>query len=173
MELTDQRIETLKLLVCEYYKVSPSILDDPSNKMPKPFIRQMISYFANTMLNVTQQSLANYWGKKTHASICTSISNIRNNMDVNKRLKFEVQDLNRIINERGISDKAPKNNEWYRFVDLNNFVLATSGTKAILMVNLSPEEIEDMKLQDWKIEDQNNTGKFYYTRLKQANNKNK
>jgi len=173
MELTDQRIETLKLIVCEYYKHDISILDDPSNKMPKPFLRQMISYFANTMLNVTQKSLADYWGKKTHASICTSINNIRNNMDFDKKLKFEMQDLNRIINERGISEKSPKNNEWYRFVDLNNFVLATSGTKAILMVNLSPEEMEELKLKDWKIEPQINTGKFYYSRLKQANNKNK
>jgi len=173
MELKDQRIEALKLIVCEYYKVSPSILDDPSNKIPKPFLRQMISYFANTMLNITQQSLADYWNKKTHASICTSINNVRNNMDVNKRLRFEVQDLTRIINEKGISEKSPKNNEWYRFIDLNNFVLATSGSKAILMVNLTPEEIENLKLQDWNIEPQNNTGKFYYTRLKQVNNQNK
>jgi hypothetical protein len=172
MERTDQIIEELKMIVCDYYKVDPTILNDQSRKGIRPLLRQIISYFANTLFQVPQQKLADYWGRKTHSTICTSINKLIQNKEVSKRFASEITDIQRIITEKGLTEKSPKNNEWYRFVDLNNFVLATNGNKAILMVNVDLDEL-NLDPDNWKFEDQKETGKFYYSRLKQVNNQNK
>ena len=172
MDRTDQIISELKMIVCDYYKVDPVILNDQSRKGIRPMLRQIISYFANSLFQVPQQKLAEHWGRKTHSTICTSINKLIQNKDVSKKFASEITDLQRIITEKGLTERSPKNNDWYRFVDLNNFILATNGNKSILLVNVEKDEI-NLDPNEWKFEEQKETGKFYYSRLKQVNNQNK
>ena len=166
MERTHHKIDLLKIIICDYYNIDVEMISSTSRKQPIPYIKKVISYMAQKHFSATQQSLANYFGYKNHSVVSLSIKNHIDQMDFSPKLDKEMIDLNRIIIEKGLSKLSGKNNEWYMFLDLNNFFIATKAKKSILFNNHTLAEIELILGDDWEIVEHKKTEKFLYKRLK-------
>jgi len=167
MERTHHKIDLLKIIVCDYYNVAPELISSTSRKQPIPYIKKVISYMAQKHFSETQQSLARYFGYKNHSVVSLSIKNHIDQMDFSPKLNTEMVDLNRVIISKGLSKLSGKNNEWYMFLDLNNFFIATKDKKSILFNSHTLAEIETMLGDGWEIVEHKKTEKFLYKRLKQ------
>ena len=162
METSDQIIK-LRQAICDYYKIEYELLDSKSRKMPIPFIKKIISYFAAEYLSITQSKIARHFGFKDHSNVNTHIFTFKEILQVNKRLQREVKELEKILIEIGIWSGRIENRKYYTFIDLNNCIVASLNKKQTIFVNQSEEEIKEMLGEEWDIEVHENTNKMFYT----------
>lgn len=172
MELKHQKIENIKTIVFEYFSI-PDNYNLNTRKQPAPLLKKMISYFSWKHFSETQKELAIFLNMKNHSSVSLGISSLIEQTEVNTKLREQLKDIDRIIIERGLSKLSGKNNDWFMFLDLNNFIIATKGEKSVLWHNTSIEEIQSILKDGWEYTEHKSTGKFLYNRKKQVTNKNK
>ena len=106
---------------------------------------------------------------KNHSSVSLGISSLMNQVDVDVKLRNQLKDMDRIIIEKGLSKLSGKNNEWFMFLDLNNFIIATKGEASVLWHKTSIPDIQKILGDGWEFTEYNSTGKFFYNRKKSSN----
>jgi hypothetical protein len=168
MELKHQKIENIKIIVLQYLSL-PEDLNLHNRKQPAPLIKKMISYFSSRHFSATQVELANYLNMKNHSSVSLGISSLIEQSEVSTKLRDQLKDIDRIIVEKGMSKLSGKNNEWFMFLDLNNFIIATKGESSVLWHKTSLPEIKKILGDEWQYTEHTSTGKFFYNRKKSSN----
>lgn len=166
MERKHHKIDPIKKLVCDYYNIDEELISTTSRKTPIPFIKKVICYMSQKHLSVTQQNLANYLNYKNHSIVSTAIRTHIDQMDISDTLTKEMVDLNRIIIQKGLSKLSGKNNDWYMFLDLNNFIIATKGESSVLWSKTDIDSIKKILGDSWEYTEHLATNKFLYKRLK-------
>jgi hypothetical protein len=166
MERTHHKIDLIKSIVCSYYNVDEKLIATTSRKTPIPFIKKVICFMSQKHISITQQTLANYLNYKNHSIVSTAIRTLIDKMDISNTLTTEMLDLNRIIIQKGLSKLSGKNNEWYMFLDLNNFIIATKGESSVLWSKTDIDSIKKILGDGWEYTEHLSTNKFLYKRLK-------
>ena len=168
MERTDQKIEKIKDIVFQYFSIPKDFKLD-NRKQPAPLLKKMISYFSARHFSAHQKQLASFLNMKNHSSVSLGISSLMNQVDVDVKLRNQLKDMDRIIIEKGLSKLSGKNNEWFMFLDLNNFIIATKGEASVLWHKSSIPDIQKILGDGWEFTEYNSTGKFFYNRKKSSN----
>ena len=163
MERTDQ-LKELRQTVCDYYELEYSLLDSDSRKTPIPYLKKIVSFFAYEYLKINQELIAEHFGQH-RSNVCTHITTLKKYLEVNKRLKREIKDLERILSERGIWKGNIQNRRYYNFVDLNNCISASLNDKKILFVNHSVKEVKQLLGEEWIVEVHEKTNKIFYSKI--------
>jgi hypothetical protein len=168
MELKHHKIESVKDIIFQYLSI-PADYQLNNRKQPAPLLKKMISYFSSRHFSATQMELASFLNMKNHSSVSLGISSLIGNAEVSLKLRNQLKDIDRIIIEKGLSKLSGKNNEWFMFLDLNNFIIATKGEASVLWHKTSIPEIEKLLGDGWEFTEYKSTGKFFYNRKKSSN----
>lgn len=155
-------------IILQYLNIPIEKIDFSNRKAPTPTIKKMIGYFSQKHFSATQKDLATFLQLSNHSTVSLGITSLLNQTEANSKLKSQLQDIDRIIIERGLSKFSGKNNEWYMFLDLNNFIIATKGKSSVLWHNITIPEIQQILGDGWEYLEHKGTQKFIYKRLKNA-----
>ena len=172
MEQKHHKIENIKKIVFQYF-LMPDDYQFNNRKQPAPLLKKMISYFSSRHFSATQMELASFLNMKNHSSISLGISSLIGQAEVSLKLRNQLKDIDRIIIEKGFSKLSGKNNEWFMFLDLNDFIIATKGDSSALWHKTSIPAIQEILKDGWEFTEYKSTGKFFYNRKKQTTTKNK
>jgi hypothetical protein len=170
MELKHHKLESIKGIILEYLNILPDEIDFTKRKAPTPTIKKMIGYFAQKHFSATQKELSEYLILSSHSGVSLGISSLMSEVEMNPKLKEQLKDLDRIIIEKGLSKLSGKNNEWYLFLDLNNFIIATKGKNSALFHNMNIHQVKEILGESWEYKEHKGTEKFIYKRLANAKN---
>lgn len=168
MERTDHKIEKIKDIVFQYFSI-PNDFKLDNRKQPAPLLKKMISYFSSRHFSETQKQLASFLKMKNHSSVSLGISSLLAQVEVDSKLRTQLKDIDRIIIEKGLSKLSGKNNEWFMFMDLNDFIIATKGEASVLWHKTSIPAIQEILGDGWEYTEYRSTGKFFYNRKKSSN----
>ena len=83
--------------VCDYFKVSESVVMSKTRKVPFVMYRQIIMYFANMYMETDQDDIAIMMGHKKRSSISHGLSTIKNIIDTEKKVRYDVKKLDNIL----------------------------------------------------------------------------
>jgi hypothetical protein len=166
MEQSYHKLESLKLLIISHLNIVETDIDFSSNKQPNPLIKKLICYFAKRHFSIKQVQLAGYIGYKTHSSVSIGISSLLDELKKNIRLNQKVREIDKIIIEKGLSKLSGKNSNWFMFLDLNNFIIATKGESAVLWHKTEIDKIKQILGDGWEYTEHKSTGKFLYKKQK-------
>jgi hypothetical protein len=169
MEQSYHKLESLKLVIISHLNLTESDIDFSSRKKPNPLLKKLISYFAERHLSINQTQIAEYIGFKTHSSVSIGISSLFDELKKNIRLNQKVREIDEIIIEKGLSKLSGKNSNWFMFLDLNNFIIATKGESAVLWHKTEIEKVKKILGDSWEYTEHKSTGKFLFK--KQPKNK--
>lgn len=168
MEQKHQKIESIKNIVFEYFSI-PKDYQLSNRKQPAPLLKKMIGYFSSRHFSATQKELANYLNMKNHSSVSLGISSLIDESETSIKLRHQLKDIDRIIIEKGLSKQSGKNNEWFMFLDLNDFIIATKGESSVLWHKTEMEKVKEILGDGWEYTEHKSTGKFFYHRKKSSN----
>lgn len=171
MELTDQEIklQEIKIVICNYYDVNYLLLNSNSRKPPIPYLKKMICYFSSVFFKLPQKVIGKFLGMK-HSNVSIHVKTFKNYLDVNHRLKKEINELETIMTEKGIIQSVVVDPKYYSFVDLNDTIYACNENKQVLFVGMELEEIKELfNSPEWKFKVHNNTGKMFYSKIQNEN----
>ena len=168
MEQKHHKIENIKNIVFQYFSI-PKDYQLTNRKQPAPLLKKMISYFSSRHFSATQKELANFLDMKNHSSVSLGISSLIEQAEKTQKLRNQLKDIDRIIIEKGLSKLSGKNNEWFMFLDLNDFIIATKGESSVLWHKSSIEEVKSILGDGWEFTEYKSTGKFFYNRKKSSN----
>ena len=171
MEISNQelKMDEIKIVICNYYDFDYLMLDSNSRKPPIPYLKKMICYFSVVFFKMPQKVIGKYLGMK-HSNVSIHVKSFKNYLDVNQRLKKEINELETILKEKGIIQSEVTNPKYYSFVDLNNTIYANNNEKQILFVGMEIEEVKNILLDpEWKFQVHENTGKMFYSKIKKEN----
>lgn len=169
MELKHQKIENIKSIVFQYFLI-PEDYQLDNRKQPAPLLKKMISYFSSRHFSATQVELASYLKMKNHSSVSLGISSLIDEAETSLKLRNQLKDIDRIIIEKGLSKLSGKNNEWFMFLDLNDFIIATKGESSVLWHKTEMEKIKAILGEGWEFTEHKSTGKFFYKRKSNGKN---
>lgn len=164
MEQKHQKIELAKQVIYEYFNLPETYHFIDTQKQPAPLLKKIISYLSQKHLSVTQKELSIYLNLKTHSSVSLGISSLLEQAEHSGELRKQLKDLDRVMIEKGLSKLSGKNNEWYYFLDLNNFIVATKGESSVLWHKTELDKIKEILGEGWEYTEFKNTGKFLYKR---------
>lgn len=85
--------DDIKEVICEHYNVSVDELCSRSRKRPIANIRQMAIFLANKYTNMSSVQIGKQIGGRNHATVIHSINLIRNLMDIDEKMRNEVEEL--------------------------------------------------------------------------------
>ena len=145
MESKDQKIKEISVIVCNYYEFDFDKFQNTKNRRtPLPKYRQIVSLLAKNNLSISYRELADFFNKKTHSTIYLTIKSLKERMEFDKTLKKEVNDIESILIENGLSKKSNMKNEWYEFIDLDNCILARKENQSIVFSNFDINEVQNL-----------------------------
>jgi len=145
METKHQKIKQLADLVCNFYRFDIVKFENTKNRtMPLPKIRHVVCYLAKQNFSISYKELANYFDKKTHSTIYTTVKNIKERMQFDKALKKEINEIERYLIDNGLSKKSNFQNEFFDFFDLNNCIAVSKNNQKILFSNFEMEEVNSL-----------------------------
>jgi hypothetical protein len=163
MEQRHHKIENAKSIIYEYFTI-PETYKLDSQRQPAPLIKKIIGYLSQKHFSATQKEIANYLGLKNHSNVSIGISTLLEQAEHNGKLRKQLKDLDRIMIEKGFSKLSGKNNDWYYFLDLNNFIVATKGESSVLWHKTEIDKIKEILGEGWEYTEHKSTGKFLYKR---------
>jgi len=172
MEQSHHKIEMVKNIILSYLNIPIGSIHFDRRNAPVPTIKKMIGYFSQKHFSATQGELASFLNYKTHSSVSIGISTLISESEHSEKLRTQMKDIDRIIIEKGLSRLSGKNNEWYIFLDLNDFIIATKGTSSVLWHNMTMAQAETILGDGWEFTEHKKTEKFIYKRIKLTKIKN-
>jgi len=92
-------VDNIRNIVCEFYNISIEVV---YNKTSNPAIvkpRQIIQYFAYKLLFLSNKSIGEQTGGKSHATIIHSKETVNNMIDTNKQYKKEIEEIEKLLKE--------------------------------------------------------------------------
>lgn len=172
-EVTQNKLMDFILkLVQNYYDVDEDYYKRKTRRYEILFPRQVAIYLIRKNTKLSLNSIGEKF-EKNHATIINAIKRISGFMQVDKKVKTQVNDIQQTISLKSESALNGYNlNELFYYIDLNNFESLRMGeNKSILLTGFSEQELEQLKNVFVGIEEfrkHNNTG-MYILEKKQEN----
>lgn len=85
--------------VCDYFGVPQAMVLSRTRKRPYVGYRQIVVYFLDRYYHINQKEIANMIGFDERSTVSYSINTIKNLIDTDKEMAFDVRNLNLIISE--------------------------------------------------------------------------
>lgn len=82
--------DLIKNVVCEHYEISLDELCSRSRKRPLAYIRQVAIYLANKYTDLSTVQIGKQIGKRNHATVIHSVTQIKNLIDVDESVRNEI-----------------------------------------------------------------------------------
>jgi len=83
--------------VCDYFKVSETVVLSRTRKIPFVTYRQMIIYFTEQYMDITQEDIGIMVGIKERSSISHSLKIINTYINTDKKIRYNIKRLDNII----------------------------------------------------------------------------
>jgi hypothetical protein len=172
-EVTQNKLMDFILkLVQNYYDVDEDYYKRKTRRYEILFPRQVAIYLIRKNTKLSLNSIGEKF-EKNHATIINAIKRISGFMQVDKKVKTQVNDIQQTISLKSESALNGYNlHELFYYIDLNNFESLRMGeNKSILLTGFSEQELEQLKNVFVGIEEfrkHNNTG-MYILEKKQEN----
>jgi hypothetical protein len=172
-EVTQNKLMDFILkLVQNYYDVDEDYYKRKTRRYEILFPRQVAIYLIRKNTKLSLNSIGEKF-EKNHATIINAIKRISGFMQVDKKVKTQINDIQQTISLKSESALNGYNlNELFYYIDLNNFESLRMGeNKSILLTGFSEQELEQLKNVFVGIEEfrkHNNTG-MYILEKKQEN----
>ena len=132
--------------VQSYFNVSEDYYLRRSRKYEILLPRQIAMYLVRKYTNKTSlKDIGEKFGGKNHATILNAIRRIKDYMDVDKELKNQVADIEKIIKfkNKAVTENMNLNKDYY-YIDLNNFIsMKVLGEKSIILSGFTDDEVSD------------------------------
>jgi chromosomal replication initiator protein len=93
----EQIFKIIVTSICDYYSVPQAIVLSRIRKKPYVVYRQMIVYFLDRYYNINQKEIANMVGFKERSTVSYSIITIKNLIDTDKRMAFDINNINLMV----------------------------------------------------------------------------
>lgn len=159
-------------LVQNYYDVDEDYYKRKTRRYEILFPRQVAIYLIRKNTKLSLNSIGEKF-EKNHATIINAIKRISGFMQVDKKVKTQVNDIQQTISLKSESALNGYNlHELFYYIDLNNFESLRMGeNKSILLTGFSEQELEQLKNVFVGVEEfrkHNNTG-MYILEKKQEN----
>lgn len=141
------KIAKIKSSVSVYYGMELSDYNDRSRKQELVKLRYVTYYFVNKYCPLMSfQSIGNILGYD-HATVMHAINDIKDQADVNKEFRNELNELDAIVSyEMTLIDNKSINTEDYYFINLDDIkVLRFSNNKSIVFSGISDEDIKSIQ----------------------------
>jgi hypothetical protein len=172
-EVTQNKLMDFILkLVQNYYDVDEDYYKRKTRRYEILFPRQVAIYLIRKNTKLSLNSIGEKF-EKNHATIINAIKRISGFMQVDKKVKTQINDIQQTISLKSESALNGYNlHELFYYIDLNNFESLRMGeNKSILLTGFSEQELEQLKNVFVGIEEfrkHNNTG-MYILEKKQEN----
>ena len=83
--------------VCDYFRVSDTVVLSKTRKVPFVTYRQIIMYFANMYMNAGQEEIAIMMGHRKRSSVSHGLTSIKNLIDTDKKIRYDTKKLDGIL----------------------------------------------------------------------------
>lgn len=159
-------------LVQNYYKVDEDYFRRKTRKYEIVFPRQVAMYLIRKNTKLSLYSIGEKFGNKNHATIINGVKRIKGYIQVDKKVKEQVNDIQYTISLKSKSAIDGSNlNESFYYINLNHFEsLRLKEEKSILFAGFSDQELEQLKSLFIGIEEfrnHNNTGMYILEKRKE------
>lgn len=140
----ENAVKIVKELVAMYYKIDHSLIESKSKKEQIVIYRHIVIYVANTSLGIDTVKLGRIFGNK-HSNIVAIKKKLNGFLTWNKKLRGEVEEINKIL-KKIIQEKILDKNLFY-YIPLKDFhSIKLEENKAIILKGFTQEEINSIKL---------------------------
>lgn len=158
-------------VVQNYYKVDEDYFRRKTRKYEIVFPRQIAMYLIKKNTKLSLYSIGEKFGKN-HATIINGLKRISGYIQVDKKVKKQVKDIQDTISLKSKSAIEGSNlNESFYYINLNHFEsLRLEEEKSILFAGFSDQELEQLKSLFIGIEEfrnHNNTGMYILEKRKE------
>lgn len=85
--------------VCDYYSVPQAMVLSKTRKKPYVEYRQIVAYFLDRYYHINQKEIANMIGLEERSTVSYSSGHIKNLIQSDKNVAFDIRNLNTIITE--------------------------------------------------------------------------
>jgi hypothetical protein len=146
-EVTQNKLMDFILkLVQNYYDVDEDYYKRKTRRYEILFPRQVAIYLIRKNTKLSLNSIGEKF-EKNHATIINAIKRISGFMQVDKKVKTQINDIQQTISLKSESALNGYNlNELFYYIDLNNFESLRMGeNKSILLTGFSEQELEQLK----------------------------
>lgn len=92
-------VELIQSTVCDYYKVTPEELRSRTRRHEIVLARQVAMYFSREKTGDSLASIGASVGGKDHATVLHSCKTIKNQLEIDKRLREEISEIERMLEE--------------------------------------------------------------------------
>ena len=141
-----QTMEFIITIVQSYFNVAEDYYLRRSRKYEIVLPRQIAMYLIRKYTNkISLNDIGKKFGGKNHATILNGVKRIKNYMDVDKELKNQVADIEKIVKfkNKAVTENMDLNKDYY-FIDLNNFIsMKVLGDKSIILTGFTDDEVSD------------------------------
>lgn len=169
----EKKMDVITGAVCEYFSFDREQLLQPCRKDMQPVVKHFACYLMRKTTKLTEAEIAKYLNYKNHSSVSHAVKRMDELLDFDADLRNQLFELYKVLEVRGLTAKKdseiPKSlrNNWYVYIDMDDYVTATNGSKAAVFVNHSREEIETALGENhsqWEIIEHKKTSKFLFKR---------
>lgn len=143
----DKMAEYIITVVGKYFDIDYRYYLTNSRKRELAYARQISMYFIKKFTQLPLELIGKKFSDKNHATVLHSIKTINNLMQIDKEVRKQIYDLDKVIrykakaNVQGISLEKD-----FYFIDFDNFTSIRYNTgKGIILTGFSDEEIECLK----------------------------
>ncbi|MBP5318874.1 MAG: chromosomal replication initiator protein DnaA, partial [Paludibacteraceae bacterium] len=91
-------VQSIRDLVCDYFKIPVDILLSSSRKREVVQARQVAMYFAKKMTKDSLATIGNVIGKRNHATVLHAFSTVKDLIDTDKLFRAQVDEIERKLN---------------------------------------------------------------------------
>jgi len=86
-------VDYIQKVVCDYFSLSPDLLQSKTRKREIVQARQIAMYFSKTMTKSSLASIGALIGGKDHATVLHACKTVNNLMDTDKRFKGQIESI--------------------------------------------------------------------------------
>jgi chromosomal replication initiator protein len=86
-------VDYIQKVVCDYFSLSPDLLQSKTRKREIVQARQIAMYFSKTMTKSSLASIGALIGGKDHATVLHACKTVNNLMDTDKRFKSQIESI--------------------------------------------------------------------------------
>ena len=86
-------VDYIQKVVCDYFNLSPDLLQSKTRKREIVQARQIAMYFSKSLTKSSLASIGAMIGGKDHATVLHACKTVNNLMDTDKRFKSQIESI--------------------------------------------------------------------------------
>lgn len=140
-----QIMEFILDIVQSYFNVGEDYYRSSNRKYDIVLPRQIAMYLIRKHTSLTLSDIGVKFGNKDHATVLHGVRKVKGYMDVDKELKNQVADIEKIVKfkNKAVTENMNLNKDYY-YIDLNNFIsMKVLGDKSIILTGFTDDEVSD------------------------------